>query len=171
MCAIVDTGVAAEVFGVDRPEAGLKFFDWINGGSGRLVLGGELREELNRTPAREWAQQALNAGLIRNVNDSDVKTRTEQLRNEGSCKSNDPHVIALAQLSGARLLYANDDKLKNDFKNRKLIDNPGGKVYTTQVQGKERDRRLRDGTFRDKGFRPNHQRLLRETVCAARERR
>ena len=30
MCAIIDANVASEVFGTDRPEAGARFFDWIN---------------------------------------------------------------------------------------------------------------------------------------------
>lgn len=70
MCAIVDANVAHEVFGADRPEAGVKFFEWINSGIGRLVAGGKLLEELNQTPVREWARQALNAGLMRNVREA-----------------------------------------------------------------------------------------------------
>ena len=42
-----------------------------------------------------------------------------------------PHVLALAQVSGARLLYSNDQTLQRDFKNSKLIKNPRGNVYTT----------------------------------------
>ena len=39
MCAIVDANVVAEVFGCKRPEAGLKFFEWIDDGKARLVTG------------------------------------------------------------------------------------------------------------------------------------
>ena len=41
MCAIVDANVASEVFGTDRPEAGARFFDWINARSGRLFVGAD----------------------------------------------------------------------------------------------------------------------------------
>ncbi len=144
MCAIVDANVAREVFGHPRPGAGAEFFKWINQEGGRLVAGGKLLEELNRTSAREWARQAMIAGWIRNVDDSEVDARATELRD--SCISDDPHVIALAQVSGARLLYSNDGDLHRDFGNKKLVDGPRGKVYST-----------RD----DKSFRDHHRRLLR----------
>ena len=49
----------------------------------------------------------------------------------GSCRSDDHHVIALAQISGARMLFSNDGALQQDFKNIKLIDQPPGTVYST----------------------------------------
>ena len=134
MCAVVDANVADQVFGRrNRSEAGVEFLEWIKKGRGRLVAGGKLLEELNRTSAREWARQAVLAGLIRNVNNAEVDARTEVLR--GSCNSDDPHVIALAQVSGARLLYSNDRDLHRDFGNKRLIDKPRGKVYSTLEGG------------------------------------
>ena len=146
MCAILDASVADEVFCPNRPEAGVEFFNWIQDRIGRLVVGGKLLEELNRTSVREWARQALNAGLIRSVSASEVDTMTETLRNEGSCSSDDPHVIALARVSGARLLYSNDKKLQRDFKNKTLIDGPRGKVYST---------------LKDQSFTNSHRQILR----------
>lgn len=143
MCAIVDANVAGEVFGDGRPEAGAEFFKWINREGGRLVAGGKLLEELNRTSCREWARQAMIAGWIRSLDDDEVDARAAELRD--SCVSDDPHVIAVAQVSGARLLYSNDGDLHRDFGNNRLIDGPRGKVYST-----------RD----DKSFRNRHRRLL-----------
>lgn len=151
MCAILDADVAGEVFGKDRSGAGLKFFEWIDEGPGRLVLGGHLREELEKTRAREWVRQALLAGRVRDVSDNEVNTRTDVLRNGEECISNDPHVIALAQVSRARLLYTDDGRLQVDFKNKKLIDNPRGRVYSTRE---------------NKDFRKNHRLLLeRRDLC------
>ena len=155
MCAIVDANVAHEVFGADRPEAGVKFFQWISSGNGRLVASGKLLEELNRTSAREWARQALNAGLIRNVPETHVDARMEELRSEGAIRSDDPHVLALAQVSGARLLYSNDAELQQDFKDTRLIGNPPGKIYSTD-----------DKTNPNREFRSAHKRLLaRRDLC------
>ena len=149
MCAIVDANVAPEVFGHDRPAAGSEFFKWINREGGRLVAGGRLLEELERTVAREWVRQAMIAGRIRAEDNSEVDARAAELRD--SCISDDPHVIALAQVSGARLLYSNDQDLHRDFRNKRLIDGPRGSVYST-----------RD----DKGFRDRHRRLLRrKNLC------
>ena len=46
MCAIVDASVSHEVFGDNRTEAGIHFFDWLSGEQGKLVVGGKLRREL-----------------------------------------------------------------------------------------------------------------------------
>ncbi len=46
MCAIVDANVVHEVFSSSSCPAGAKFLDWVNRGSGRLVAGGKLLQEL-----------------------------------------------------------------------------------------------------------------------------
>ena len=134
MCAIIDANVAHEVFGSNLQSAGERFFDWIERGTKRLVVGGMLREELEQSSEefRKWARVAVRTGKIRIVNNNDVDERTRELENEGGYESNDPHVLALAQVSGARLLYSNDSDLQEDFDNKDLIDNPRGKVYSTR---------------------------------------
>ena len=42
-----------------------------------------------------------------------------------------PHVLALALVSGARLLYTNDAALIDDFGNPEIVARPRGKIYTT----------------------------------------
>ena len=150
MCAIIDANVIHEVFGSKRTEAGKKFLDWINGGSGRLICGGELLEELKKRKNKrgkksssvkedsserfeEWAKKALYSGRMKNMNEEEVETKMTQIRKK-SIRSNDPHILALAQVSGARLLYSNDKKLHEDFKNKKLLD-PVGSIYST-LKGK-----------------------------------
>lgn len=156
MCAIVDTNVVSQVFGANPPNAGRKFFRWIDSNvNGRLVVGGRLWEELNKVSRfQKWAQQAKISGKMRFVDKDQVNGREEDLRGTLSCISNDPHIIALAQVSGARLLYSNDIKLQQDFKNKKLIDNPRGRIYTTN-KGRE-------------AFSAGHKKLLeRRDLCAA----
>ena len=136
MCAILDTSVVHKVFGENRPEAGEAFFNWINSEKGSLVAGGKLLEELDGTIAfRDWRSQAIRAGRIRLVEDKDVEDKTEILTREEACRSNDQHVIALAQVSGARLLYSDDGNLHADFKNDRLIGHPRGVVYSTKSSG------------------------------------
>ena len=148
MCAIVDANVAHEVFGTSPQPAGEKFFEWLNEGIGRLVAGGKLLEELEKSSAdfRRWGQEAQLAGKMRIVNKSEVDARTEQIQSGGAIRSDDPHVIALAQVSGARLLYSNDGNLQKDFNNKRLIDGPRGKVYSTSG---------------NRSFQPRHDRLLK----------
>ena len=141
MCAIVDANVASEIFGPDPKPAGAEFFDWIKKGSGRLVAGGKLLEELEASSEdfRIWASEAVKAGNMKIVNRSEVAARIEQIQRKGECKSNDPHILALAEISGARLLYSNDVALQQDFNDKKLIDKPRGKVYSTRLGGNFRD--------------------------------
>lgn len=154
MCAIVDANAAAQVFGFGRPPAGKKFFNWINTGTGRMVVGGELLKELDKLERfRKWRLGARRSGHLRVVNRQVIEKRTADLRAEGSYRSTDPHVLALAQVSGARLLFSNDKGLHRDFKNKRLIDDPRGKVYST---------------IRTESFRPSHKRLLgRNDLCRA----
>ena len=138
MCAILDANVAAQVFGAEgaeRPEAGRAFLDWVDSGRVRLVIGGRLLRELDHNREfRGWRRQAVLAGRIVLLNDEAVDERARQLEQENACRSDDEHIIAVAQLSGARLLYSNDSDLQDDFRNKALIDQPRGKVYSTRIR-------------------------------------
>ncbi len=130
MCAILDTCVASHVFGAEhRTDAGTVFLTWVSFGNGRLVYGGTLQQELTMRKALDWLKEAKRQGRVRLFEDNDVRRETDTLRARGVCTSNDPHVIALARISGARVLYTNDRDLMTDFKNRDLLDQPRGKVY------------------------------------------
>ena len=136
MCAIVDANVRDQVFG-DSPTAAGRFFrDWLfSGRGGLLVVGGKLKLELsdnNRninflTAYRQLAQ----SGRARSIPDADVDAETDSLEAQHICRSNDAHILALARLSGARLLFSNDSALQTDFRNPEIINNPRGSVYTT----------------------------------------
>lgn len=129
MCAIVDNSARDEVFGGANSPAGSYFLDWLTTGKGKLVVGGKLREELSGNQNFvTWLRQAIQAGRARVLEDSRVDAETQDVKAKNSCRSNDPHVIALAKVSGTRLLYTNDVLLEGDFK--KLI--PKGVVYTTK---------------------------------------
>ena len=157
MCAIVDANIVHEVFGSTLKPAGEKFFDWIENGTNRLVVGGKLLEELERGSEdfRKWANVAIVAGKMRIVNKNKVDSRARELKNEGRYKSDDPHILALAQVSGARLLYSNDGALQEDFGNKSLIDQPRGKVYSTRTS---------------KNFQSGHRRLLaNRNLCRPQE--
>ena len=131
MCAIIDVNVSHEVFGDNRPEAGERFLERLNSGTLRLVVSSKLLAELNYGKAQQWIQQGLNAGIVQQEKTETLDEREEKLSIEGTCFSNDIHIIALAQISGARLLYSNDIALHKDFGNKSLIDKPRGKVYST----------------------------------------
>ena len=153
MCAILDANVVAQVFGDNRPSAGEEFFAWLVRRHGRLVVSSELKKELDRGHRRfrAWAVEAQAAGRLISAPEEDVIRKTEELRQAGSCRSNDAHIIALAQVTKARLLYTNDRDLHADFTDRRLINAPKGRIYTT--------RKYSD-------FRTSHRNLLSDTnIC------
>ena len=154
MCAIVDNNVVAEVFGDEdsRPEAGQQFRKKIDSGKIILVLGGKLRSEIEHKEFRRYWTEATKAGRVKNCDDGEVRQLTGKIKDTKSCKSNDEHIIALAQISGARLLYTNDEALQTDFQEYNFVSGPGGKIYTTKIRrdySSAHKRLLRDDTLRD----------------------
>ncbi len=157
MCAILDANARDQVFGEGKSKAGKQFLQWLNSPNGRLVTGGQLTQELAKSSQKyqQWAQQAGLAGKLKTENQSQLSQRTVRLKHENLCRSNDWHIIALAQLSGARLLYSSDRDLHADFKNKALVDNPRGKIYPTGLgDDKARKRLLGTRDLCRKGSRP-----------------
>ena len=157
MCAIIDACVTFEVFGEKRTEAGKRFGDWLDGGRGRLVVGGKNLEELakNKNFARWFREERRRGGRVRQPRNEIIIERQQALVGDGLPTSDDEHVLALALVSGARLLYTNDRKLKNDFLNAEIIRKPEGRVYTTHHRGR-----------RITHFTDEHEELLRtENLC------
>lgn len=120
--------MASRFFALD-PDL-LPLWRWIDDGKGRLAVGGQLTEELNRVASagrqlRSWRQ----AGIA--FREDSEKIEAEQKQIEGQCSSDDAHVIALARASGARILCSGDRKLHADFRDPALINNPRGSIYQT----------------------------------------
>ena len=63
MCAILDACVLSEVFsrrrGGPTTDAGREFFQWLQGGNGKLVIGGKLSRELLKSfKFSQWVREA-----------------------------------------------------------------------------------------------------------------
>ena len=131
MCAIVDANVRDQVFGDAQSPAGKHFLDWLTPErGGRLIVGGKLLEELSGLQKfLPWLRVSVKLGVAKIVPDDRVNSATTDLENRGVCKSIDAHVVALAMIGGARLLFTNDRFLQGDFKQN--IQN--GKIYTTRL--------------------------------------
>ena len=131
MCAIVDANVVGQVFGNHPSQGGRYFLDWLNT-KGKLSVGGELLRELSKDHNFVvWLRTALRLGRARKINDQDVDAEAKRLRGQQICRSNDHHVLALARVSGARLLFTNDLMLPDDFRDRQIVGGAKGRVYTT----------------------------------------
>ena len=116
------------MFGKVRRPCANEMLDWMNSKKCRVVIGGKLKRELyGHGPFAAWAQTAILDGRLRQVDDQVVDRREVEVGETGYCLSDDPHVIALAQLSGGRLLYSEDGALRDDFKEKRLLE-PVGKL-------------------------------------------
>ena len=147
MCAIIDNNVRHEVFGEPSVQtaAGKFFVEWVNSGRGKLVVGGRLHAELaGYGNFNQWFRQALRLGNAISVPDAAVNAETAALESRRICKSDDAHVLALARVSGARLLFTNDLALRDDFKNRDIIGGTRGVIYSTLKNDQVDDSQVSD---------------------------
>lgn len=130
MCLIVDANAASAVFSPDPPKgyAGVGLAILTN--QVGMVVGGRLKDELRRVDgSRNAMVQLVRAGKLLSVDDETVN-QEESVVQAMAPKSDDPHVLALARVSGARLLVTSDAALKDDFKDRRFVSGPRGKVCT-----------------------------------------
>jgi hypothetical protein len=129
MCLIIDMCVAHRAIDpsdVDFEPVRRSFLE----GKQVLVVGGQLRREyLGFSAIRSFLVELDRKGRLRIVRDAIVDDVTSQLRDGQTCESNDEHLVALARVSGARILCTSDAAAARDFTRKSLIDNPRGKVY------------------------------------------
>ena len=133
MCAILDVNRAHQLLPSSPSEPNDPLTKWVEAGHIKLIVGGKLLDELGKnSKIEQWIAGLHRIGRVVSLTSkeqSDVKSRTEELRKHSTCKSNDEHIIALAQIKHVRLLVTADRDLKKDFGNPDLIDRPRGKVY------------------------------------------
>lgn len=132
MCVIIDANIASLVFRQPPDKDFAPVFHWLDDvkKDGRVVYGGQLARELSAVEAaRRYLLRLQQAGRARLIPDRDVGPEEKRVVQTGLCKSDDPHVIALARIGGARTLCSQDKRLQKDFRNRELIKNPRGCVY------------------------------------------
>lgn len=142
MCAIVDANRWHEVFSPKRTAAGAAFHKWLSSKRGFAVLGGKLKREIASGMERMRQVQGLvHNGMVVQAPDAEVDDETERIERSGGFASDDPHILALAKVSGARLLYTNDRDLQDDFKNAGFVVD--GKIYST-LETTKHTRRQRD---------------------------
>ena len=128
MCLIVDNDVGQSFFSSQRGDPYFPALDWIRRKDGRLVVGGRLWiKEYYGTQRANLVQSLEQAGRAIIYPASIVNAEEDAVKFD--CKSNDAHIIALARVSGARVLCTQDSTLEDDFKNQALVNSPRGHIY------------------------------------------
>lgn len=136
MCIILDTNLVAEVFSPKSAKPGAAFEKLrseILCSNGRiyLVIGGRLAREYAKMQqyAAVFTELGRRGTLLRVTNES-VDAEEQKLIENGCCRSDDPHVIALARRHSIRLLCTRDRLLIKDFDDPLLISAPRGRIYS-----------------------------------------
>ena len=122
MCVIVDNNVR-DLFltsSKQNNDSAWNLRKYIENGQIKLVVGGELKSELCENYIfKEWLNEQIKSGSARECPKEDVLEAEKRLTKENYL-SNDKHVLALAKVSGAGLLFSHDDNLIRDYKNQNL---------------------------------------------------
>ena len=132
MCLIVDASRLGVCLAEPVKADSEPILNWIRRG-GRIVYstGGKYGEELDKSPnlkrkllelSRSGGATLVQPGILRD-DERDLARRSD-------LRSDDPHILALARHSGARVLYTGDAGLMADFRNKSLVDRPRGKIYS-----------------------------------------
>jgi hypothetical protein len=133
VCLIIDANVAHRVL-LRNDDEDFKYVHSylfsIRYPNGKLMFGGRLAEEYFRIAAVRRIVLELNrAGRAIRVQDDLVNNEEAVVCGLGYCRSNDEHIIALARVTGVRLLCSLDQDLHADFTNGHLVSKPRGRVY------------------------------------------
>lgn len=129
MNVIIDANVAGELIRSEEQGDGQLLREWIEQGHGTVVYSGsrEYRREIRPgTRIFRLFEQYRKSGRARRIDTSRMR-RSEKLIDQAGMKSDDLYALALALASDALVLYSNDDDLKGDFTNRKLLPKVGRK--------------------------------------------
>ncbi|MBI3824329.1 MAG: hypothetical protein HY289_16815 [Planctomycetes bacterium] len=145
MCLIIDTCVAHRFAGPPYLDGDVKpIVAWLlpkkRMSHRHVAIGGKLRSELMLAGEnfRRFLEALRQRGGVLDFSDDDVNqesTKVERLFAEHDITgADDPHVIALARVSGSRLLYTEDNKTKlvDLFRDRRFL-HPPGRVYKSKL--------------------------------------
>jgi hypothetical protein len=128
MCIVIDANVAHQFSNASKDAVLVQ--EWVEAKPGRMATGGKnIRELSQHNWMRRWLVNLTRAGILTRIPDAVVDAEELRLTGTNVCRSDDPHIVALALKSGARILFSHDQALHQDFGNKDLIDKPRGSVY------------------------------------------
>lgn len=135
MCIIIDINIAHRIFCSSNDRVFSVVRDALYETNPKRVVtvvsGGRLHDELcTNGVVADCLKELDRAGRAKILPRQEVDQEIERLR---SChlRSDDPHVIAVARLSRARVLCSSDVNLREDFTDRSLVNHPRGKVFSS----------------------------------------
>ncbi len=130
MGLIIDANKAADYLNHPNDPDHEPIYVWIEKDDGKLAFGGRLTKEwLKLNKAARYIRVLLEAGRAVVYANGEVNREETEVKSTGLCTSDDQHIVALARISGVRLLFSKDGNLCDDFRNTELVPRPPGKIY------------------------------------------
>lgn len=128
MCvvAIVDAD-SLPVLATRRSDGDSLFLSWIKRRHGILAFSstGQYFDEIRKNQAvMELIRRYDQGGQLRKISAEKLANADDQVRHIPR-RSNDPHILALALASKARVLCSNDGDLRDDFRDRSILPSMG----------------------------------------------
>jgi hypothetical protein len=129
MCLILDANCLHKVFPVANAEF-IPINEALMTGGAKLAFGGSKLTTEYALLTKAWRMVVAldRAGKMKKIKNSLVDAKEAELSDSGQLASDDPHIIALAMISGVRLLCSHDQDLHTDFTNPAVL-HPRGCVY------------------------------------------
>ena len=130
MCLILDTNKYGDFLNQNNPDME-PVRKWLEkGGKIAYAPTQTMKSELNKHEGMRDQFKAYRAkNRVKLISEDEVQKAMEKLQ-ASDLQSDDPHIIALAQVSGVKLLVSGDTNLHKDFSNRNLIKK--GSIYQTK---------------------------------------
>ena len=132
MCAniIIDRDIASKKFMRFNEYADKKLKEFIENKYFRVIYsnsGSQWAKEITgkwKDRLISWRDQGLAT-----LRSDDLSYPIKELEELDKLKSEDFHILALAQITNTNFLYTDDDNLKKDFKNKEVMKNRKTKLY------------------------------------------
>jgi hypothetical protein len=118
---IVDACVVSHLS--NRTPDGQPILKWLLNSKEKsgMIVGGWLTAELHKAGIGNLLVLLKQTARLHEIEETALKKDESILRASKTFKSNDVHVLALARVSRARLVFTTDGKLGVDLKNKKLV--------------------------------------------------
>jgi hypothetical protein len=142
MCLIIDANSAHTLF--DDSVIGSFIRTALVNGDLKAAFGGRVKLELLGTRIKAIYVQFRLSGAFVEYDDADCDRAERLYAQHPRVRSDDPHVLGLADVSGCRLLLSDDTALRGDFGNKNVLPKPRGKILSASVPGYARRRLVQD---------------------------
>ena len=147
MCVVVDADKTGVLLKTPTPAEALPLLNWLRrGGTFVYSTGGIFDLQFPESNRSRLAKFSRSIRLVRIAEEAvweKQQTLPEKLCSDKKKGPGDRHILALALASRAEVLYTGDKGLMDDFRDRKVMGELRGKIYSG----------------------PRSKRLLRRDIC------